>query len=355
LEAATSKGDNSDDENGGSGSTQDENSDKQEDANKPINQGTLIIDATCVPSNIRYPQDFSLLNEAREKLEAIVDRLCKDHSITKPRMYRKEARKNYLALAKTKKKSKSKIRKTIRKQLGYVNRDLGYIDGFLKSGYELTDKEGSLLNTIRLVYEQQDYMYTNDTHSVESRIVSISQPYIRPIVRGKTTTPVEFGAKFDLSLDENGYGRIEKLSFDPYNESTCLQQAVENYKERTGHYPERVLVDQIYRTRDNRNYCKLKDIRISGPKLGRPSKDNEYDKVIAYKDNVDRIEVERSFSLSKRCYGMGLIKTKLEDTTMTTIALSVFVTNLFKSQSRIFLEFFCRILNYWRFTVLMAG
>lgn len=242
LETAIAKDDdskgpdnNDDDNHKGSGSDQDKDQDKdpevQENADKPANKGTLIIDATCAPSNIRYPQDFSLLNEAREKLEAIVDRICKDHSISKPRMYRKEARKNYLALAKTKKKSKSKIRKTIRKQLGYVNRDLGYIEGFLKSGCELTDKEGSLLDTIRLVYEQQNYMYTNDTHSVENRIVSISQPYIRPIVRGKTTTPVEFGAKFDLSLDENGYGRIEKLSFDPYNESTCLQQAVENYKE----------------------------------------------------------------------------------------------------------------------------
>ncbi|MBE0472286.1 MAG: IS5 family transposase [Methyloprofundus sp.] len=355
LEAATSKDDNSDDKKGGSGSNKDKDSDNQKNTDKPINQGTMIIDATCAPSNIRYPQDFSLLNEAREKLEAIIDSLCKDHSVTKPRMYRKEARKNYLALAKTKKKSKSKIRKTIRKQLGYVHRNLGYIEEILKSGYELTDKEARLLDTIQLVYEQQNYMYTNDTHSVENRIVSISQPYIRPIVRGKITKPVEFGAKFDLSLDEKGYGRIEKISFDPYNESTCLKQAVENYKERTGHYPERVLVDQIYRTRDNRNYCKLKGIRISGPKLGRPSKDNEYDKVLEYKDNVDRIEVERRFSLSKRCYGMDLIKTKLEETTMTTIALSVFVTNLFKIQSRIFFQFFCQLLNSWCFTKLMAG
>ncbi len=362
LEAATAKDDDSDDndknndsDKSGSGSNKDENSEEQNKANKPANQGTLIIDATCAPSNSRYPQDFSLLNEAREKLEAIVDRFCKDHSFKKPRMYRKEARKNYLALAKTKKKSKSKIRSTIRKQLGYVKRDLGYIDGFLKSGYELTDKEIPLLSTIRLLHEQQDYMYTNDTHSVENRIVSISQPYLRPIVRGKTTTPVEFGAKFDLSVDENGYGRIENLSFDPYNESTCLQKAVENYKERTGHYPERVLVDQIYRTRNNRNYCKTKGIRISGPKLGRPSKDNEYDKAIEYKDNVDRIEVERSFSLSKRCYGMDRIKTKLEETTMATIALSVFVTNLFKIQSRILFDFFSRLFNYWQFAILMAG
>ncbi|MDN5289949.1 MAG: transposase, family, partial [Anaerophaga sp.] len=113
-------------------------------------------------------------------------------------------------------------------------------------------------------------------------------------------------------------------------------------------------VDQIYRTRSNRKYCKLKGIRISGPKLRRPSKDNEYDKAIEYKDNVDRIEVERSFSLSKRCYGMDLIKTKLEETTMTTIALSIFVTNLFKIQSRLFFELLCQWFNNWGFKILMA-
>ena len=59
-------------------------------------------------------------------------------------------------------------------------------------------------------------MYQNKTHSVDNRIVSIAQPWIRPIVRGKTKSPVEFGAKFDLSIDDNGLGRIEKISYDAY-------------------------------------------------------------------------------------------------------------------------------------------
>ena len=80
-------------------------------------------------------------------------------------------------------------------------------------------------------------MYDHKVHSVPDRIVSISQPRLRPIVRGKATAPVEFGAKFDLSLDIEGYGRIEKISFDPYNEGAGLQAATERYKERTGHYP----------------------------------------------------------------------------------------------------------------------
>ena len=316
-----------------------ENSDEKEET-EPENKGTMMLDATCAPSNIRYPQDFSLLNEAREKLEHIIDRFCISYGFTKPRTYRREARKNYLALAKSKKRSTKRIRKTIRKQLGYVRRDLGYLEQYMSDGYALTSKEIKLFLTIQKLYEQQEYMYKNKTHSVENRIVSIERPYLRPIVRGKVKAPVEFGAKFDLSIDTEGYGRIEKISFDAYNESTCLQDAVERFKTRTGFYPERVLADQIYRTRDNRAYCKLHGIRLSGPKLGRPTETAKEDKKQEYQDNTDRIEVERAFSLSKRCYGMGLIRTKLEETTLTSIALSVFVMNLFKIQARILFSLF---------------
>lgn len=304
---------------------------------EPENKGTLMLDATCAPSNIRYPQDFSLLNEAREKLETIIIRFCKTYGFSRPRMYRRQARKNYLALAKARKRSTRKIRATIRKQLAYIKRDIKYLENYMEDGYAPTSKEISLLMTIDKLYGQQQYMYQNKVHRVENRIVSIAQPWLRPIVRGKTKAPVEFGAKFDLSVDDDGLGRIEKISYDAYNESTVLIEAVERFKERTGHYPERLLADQIYRTRDNRNFCKAHGIRLSGPKLGRPSlaKQSAKEKKQEYQDNTDRIEVERSFSLSKRCYGMDLIRTKLYDTTLTSIALSVFVTNLFKIQSRI--------------------
>lgn len=308
---------------------------ESEDSAQSDHKGTLILDATCAPSNIRYPQDFSLLNEAREKLETIIIRFCKTYGLARPRMYRRQGRKNYLALAKTKKRSTKKIRYTIRKQLSYVRRDINYLENFMSEGYAPNRKEIKHLLTIFKLYEQQKHMYKSKVHSVADRIVSISQPWLRPIVRGKVKTPVEFGAKFDLSLDENGYARIEKISYDAYNESTVLVDAINRYKERTGHYPERVLADQIYRTRDNRGFCKQHDIRLSGPKLGRPSETAKADKKAEYQDNTDRIEVERTFSLSKRCYGLGLIRTKLEETSLTSIALSVFVTNLFKIQARI--------------------
>ena len=308
---------------------------------EPDNEGTLIVDATCAPVNIRYPQDVSLLNEAREKLETIIYRFHKSYGLMLPRRYSKRARKDYLAFAKCRKHTAKKIRKALRQQLSYVKRDIGYLDEFMADGYAPEEGEISLLLTIFKLYEQQQYMYDNKVHSVENRIVSISQPWIRPIVRGKSNAPVEFGAKLDISIDSEGYARIEKISFDAYNESVCLKEAVERFKERTGHYPERVLADQIYRTRENRNFCKENGIRLSGPKLGRPNPTtNKTDKKLEYQDNLDRIEVEREFSTEKRCYGLGRIVTRLKETQLTSIALSVFVANLFKIQRRILFDLF---------------
>lgn len=117
-------------------------------------------------------------------------------------------------------------------------------------------------------------------------------------------------------------------------------------KQRTGSYPERVLADQIYRTRNNRAYCKDYRVQLSGPKLGRPSANAKTDKKQEYQDNTDRIEVERYFSRSKRCYGLGCIVTKLEETQLTSIVLSVFVSNLFRIQKRIFLRLFWQFFRY---------
>ena len=88
-------------------------------------------------------------------------------------------------------------------------------------------------------------------------------------------------------------------------------------------------------------FCKENGIRLSGPKLGRPNPvTNKIDKKLEYQDNTDRIAVEREFSVEKRCYGLGRIVTKLEETQLTSVALSVFVANLFKMQRRILFDLF---------------
>ena len=333
--AAYNNPDDSSDDDSNDGGNSADNTSNENDINassEPENEGTLILDATCAPQNIAFPQDINLLNEARENLESMIDQICDEYNFYKPRMYREKARESYLALAKCRKRTGKRIRKAIGQQLRFIRRDLGYIDMFvLYNEVVLTEKQKNRLDVIKELYEQQKFMYDNKTHKVKDRIVSISQPYIRPIVRGKAKAPVEFGAKLDMSIDENGFARLERLSFDAYNEADVLISAIERYRKRTGRYPERVLVDQIYRNRNNRAFCKSKGIRISGPALGRPKKEpTPEERKTAYSDNTDRIEVERGFSLAKRCCGLGLIRTKLDTTTRCSIALSLLVLNLEK-------------------------
>ena len=305
---------------------------KADDANADANLGTMILDATCSPSNIRYPQDFSLLEEARVKTDTMIDVLHRQVSAKgarHPRTYREVLHKAYLSVAKAKRRPAVKVRALIRKQLCALKRNLGFIDRLLGGGGVLSPRQTAWLESIRKLYGQQKKMFDARNHRVEDRIVSISQPYVRPIVRGKAKTPVEFGAKYDVSIDEKGHARLEFISFDAYNECTVFKDAVEKYKKRTGHYPVRALVDQIYRTRENRVFCEEHGITMSGRKPGRPAKEDKTKEKEIARNEKDRGEVERFFSRDKRTCGAALIVTKLEQTSLSSIALSVLVANLF--------------------------
>lgn len=316
------------------------------------NEGTMIVDATCAPSDIRYPTDTSLLNEARRNSEMIIDMLHVPGSGEKPRTYRRRAHKEYNKFVRVRKPSKSMIRKCIRQQLGYLGRNLKTIDRMFESGKELSPHWQERLETLRIVHQQQQQMYDTRTHTVENRIVSISRPHLRPIVRGKAKAQVEFGAKLDISVVD-GFTRLETFSFEAYNEATFLIEVIERYRQRTGKYPQRVLADKIYRNRENLRFCKKNYIRLSGPALGRPKKDTVPDKQQDYADICERVEVERCFSLAKRKCGLGLITTRLEETTASAIALSIVVLNLRKIQCAFFnwLRFFLfgdAAFQYWR-------
>ena len=174
------------------------------------NSGAMIVDATCAPSNIRYPQDVSLLNEARENAETLLDVLHDPADGKKPRTYRKRARKDYLKYTRCRKHTTKMTRKAIGKQLAYLRRDLDAIDGKLSLGKNLPPRQTERLDTIRAVYEQQKYMYDNRTHSVPDRIVSVSQPFVRPIVRGKAGKPVSLARSWtSVSLtDGRGWSAV---------------------------------------------------------------------------------------------------------------------------------------------------
>ncbi len=319
----------------------------------PKNNGKLIIDATCTPADIRFPTDHSILNEAREKTERIIDVLWANRSGNcgfkkKPRTYRNKARKDFLTFIKRQKDKNRTCRNGIRKQLNYIKRNLKYIAMLSKhvSLEVLSNFLYRCLLVVNEVYRQQREMYNNMTHRIAGRIVSITQPHVRPIVRGKAGKKVEFGAKISVSSCK-GLCTVDRISWNAYNESEDLVVQAKEYRRRFGCYPESIHADKIYRNRDNRKWCKKYGIRLSGPQLGRPQKvtrDNleeiRLKKKIHRQDEVDRIDIEGRFGHSKRKYGLGRVMAKLTNTSASVISMVFLVMNL----EKILRNLFCRLL-----------
>jgi len=329
-------------------STEEQFNNKSEE-NRP-NKGTLKVDATVANQKIVYPTDAGLLNTARKESERFIDFLYIQSTYTKkPRTYRRIARTEYLNFSKSRRKSKKTIRKFIKKQLGYLKRNLTHVENLLDNieqkknqevqkhpyllihpkKFPLNDRDQKILWVIKLLTEQQQYMYDNKKHSVANRIVNIYQPYVRPIPRGKDKASTEFGAKISAS-EVDGFSRVEHISWDNFNESIDLELQVEMFQKTFGQYPELVLADRIYLNAKNRKYLKSKGIRIVGKPLGRPPKQKmtAYEKRKLKKERNQRNLIEGKFGQAKNAYGLSDIKAKRSDTSESWIAAIFFVMNL---------------------------
>ena len=325
------------------------NSKKQKKKQKK-NRGKLIMDATVAPADIKYPTDIDLLNKSREHLETAVDILWKDvpHKGHKLPYSRKTARKSYLSLAKSKKWTSAKCRAAIGCQLRCIEQATKRLEELKELVPDYEKKFPSWLHkrleVIPQVYAQQKEMYDSHTHKCENRIVSLEQPHVRPIQRGKRPNPTEFGQKLHLSVVD-GFTFLEQTCWSNYNEGCDLPVVIEDYLRKFGCYPEAVLADKIYQTRANRAFCKERGIRLSGPALGRPKtgETNRKQKRQMYKDACDRNAVEGRNGNAKRRFGLDLIAAKLDETAKTEAALILIAMNAAYRLARWLLHFFTNL------------
>lgn len=295
---------------------------------EPENRGNVIYDATVCPQDIAYPTDHHLLSKAREITEEIIDVLHhKKKEGKKPRTYRQNARKAYLKVAQNKNPSNKTIRKGIKSQLQYLSRNFKTIekqlDGF--KDFPIDHKLQRKYWIIQTLYKQQLGMFESRSHQVNDRIVSIHEPHVRPIVRGKARAKTEFGAKIHLSLID-GYSFLDTVSWDAFNEGTHLKDYVENYRKRFGFYPAKVLADKIYCSRENRMWLKEKGIKLAAKPLGRPSAQA----VEKHVSPGERNPIEGKFGQAKNAYGMNRIRARLKNTSQSWIASIILVLNLVK-------------------------
>jgi len=322
-----------------------QSNEQEEQRSKPggSHSGQLMVDATVAEQQIEYPTDLKLLNESRQQLERMIKEVCNEGGLRVPRTYKRKARQQYLVMAKKKNKTKKEIRKGIRRQLQCVKRDLRYINDLLERHVTLrtalNKRDWKLLRVIHETYRQQQEMHNENKHSIADRIVSIYQPHVRPMPRGKDKAAVEFGSK-QLVMLKDGYTHVHTIGWDNFNEGICLKQCVEYFKEVYGCYPKSVLVDKLFGTRENRNYLKELGIRFVGKALGRRPKAIEAkQKRTLEKEMAQRNLIEGKFGQGKNAYGLQKIKARLKDTSESWTMTIYFVMNLLQLAQNSFLAF----------------
>ena len=195
----------------------------------------MLEDATCYETHMRYPTNVKLLWESVEWLYGQMKVVCKYLKTPTPRTKYLKQRDRYNSYSRKRRKSKKERRVLTRSLLHLLDKLIGLMDIIMDQYHAqviMPDKYYNRLAVVRKVLDQQQRIFETGK-SLSGRIVSISKSYIRPIVRGKETKAVEFGAKVNM-IQFDGINFIEHLDFDPFNEGTRYVSSIRYGRELVG-------------------------------------------------------------------------------------------------------------------------
>lgn len=273
-------------------------------------------DATCYESRIEYPTDIKLLWQSCSEIYLLYQQYRKQYKLRTSRINYSKYKVLFLNYQRCKKKTKRKEKKLRKQLLKFLRRLLGLgIDLKKKHSIILSGKQTKRVNTIITLYNQQHTKaYGDKNEPIKNRIVSLSKPYIRPIVRGKEVKPVEFGAKVN-KLQVDGISFIQRFSYDAFNEGTQLKKTIELHQELFGKCTHHS-ADAIYATNENRSYCKGHGIVTNFIPKGKQKQEHiEQSKIMRSALNKQRGTVlEGSFGNEKNHYLVDKVNARNEHT-----------------------------------------
>ena len=306
------------------------------------NLDMMYTDATCYESEMRYPTDPKLLWEGIEKAYEMMCELSARLGIHRPRTKFIDVQKANLTYKKQRKHSKSQTRKMTRRLLELLGKILKEIRE-MERDYEkaetlLTAREKGNLEIITKMYRQQKnhFQIKDCRESIPDRILSINKPYVRPIVRGKESKNVEFGAKVNNILVD-GISFIEKLSFNPFSEGTRLKHCTTLHRRLFGVDVKKIGGDTGYAGTDNRDYCKENGIQTSFVKRGRPFSEEKKEKDLVRTElaRVRATAMEGSFGTQKEHYDLKRVKARTKLTEILYIFFGIHTANVVQLADRI--------------------
>ena len=292
------------------------------------NLHVCMTDATCYESHMRFPTDMKLLWESIEWLYRHICRHCMVLGIRRPRNKYADVSESYLSYCKKRKRKASRTRMLKRRmnrlleklliQMDDIHRDYGAV-------LQYTQDYQKRLSIIRKVLVQEKELF--EGRKVNDRIVSIDRHYVRPIVRGKETKSVEFGAKVN-NIQIDGISFIEHISFKAFNEGIRLKNCIRMQQKLVKVRVTCVAGDSIYANNANRKYCTKYGISTSFVRKGRAAKDEHLRKVLRSELSKERAtRLEGSFGTQKQHYSLSRIKARNMKTEILWIFFGIHTAN----------------------------
>jgi len=302
-------------------------------------RNSILQDATCYESAVRYPTDVKLLWESNEWIYRQIKSINKQLRGRMPRSKYKEQQVKYLAYSKKRRKTKKQTQKRKRSLLYLLEKQLNQLKGILlkasskEVSLRLPNKFSERVETITIILQQQKALY--EGNKISGRLISISKPYLRPIVRGKEIKRVEFGAKANLiQIDKINF--LEHIDFNAFNESTHFQSAILLAEELLDTKIRISGADAIYATNKNRKFCSNNNILTNFVRKGRASKEeknlSEVRKIVS-KERATTME--GAFGTQKNHYGLYRIKAGTEQTELLWIFFGIHTANAVEIGRRI--------------------
>ena len=287
------------------------------------NLHVCMSDATCYESHLRFPTDMKLLWESIEWLYRHICGHCRELGIRRPRNKYADVSESYLSYCKKRKRkvSRTSMIRLLEKLL--IQRDEIHREYGVSLRY--TKDYRKRLSIIRKVLVQEKEMF--EGRKVSDRIVSIDRHYIRPIVRGKETKSVEFGAKVN-NIQIDGISFIEHLSFKAFNEGIRLKDCIRMQQKLMSVRVRCVAADSIYANNANRKFCTKYGISTSFVRKGRAARDEPLRKVLRCELSRERAtRLEGSFGTQKQHYSLSRIKAGNRKTEILWIFFGIHTAN----------------------------
>ena len=299
-------------------------------------QSATLMDATSYELAIRYPTDTKLLWECCEWLWSLIDHWTSE--LRQPRLRRKQKQvyERYVAFQKLRRKPRSRRISITRSLLRLLKKALtcwAELKQTYGSTIVLSARQMLRKLTVEQIYDQQLLHFEQPDAKIKDRIVSLSQPWVRPIVRGKEIKKVEFGPKVHL-FNVDGISFVEHFSFDNFNEALRLPATVERH-ERYFEKCRHLGADNIYGTNANRRYCAGMTTTFV-PKGRKPKvPDPVVRKLKKQLRSARAAHMEGAIGNEKLHYGLNRIKATRADTQKLWIHFGVWTASAVKIAKRI--------------------